>query len=38
LPDGDIGMLYEGGLNHRREWIRFVRFSLQWLTGEPEPH
>lgn len=32
LPDGDIGMVYEGGEKHRREWIRFVRFSLAWLT------
>ena len=33
LPDGDIGLVYEGGDKHRREWIRFVRFSLAWLTG-----
>jgi formylglycine-generating enzyme required for sulfatase activity len=32
LPDGDIGLLFEGGEKHRREWIRFVRFSLAWLT------
>ncbi len=32
LPDGDIGLLFEGGEKHRREWIRFVRFSLDWLT------
>jgi sialidase-1 len=32
LPDGDIGLLFEGGEKHRREWIRFVRFSLEWLT------
>jgi sialidase-1 len=32
LPDGDIGLLFEGGEKHRREWIRFVRFSLSWLT------
>jgi sialidase-1 len=32
LPDGDIGLVYEGGEKHRREWIRFVRFSLAWLT------
>ncbi len=32
LPDGDIGLLLEGGEKHRREWIRFVRFSLSWLT------
>ena len=33
LPDGDIGLLFEGGEKHRREWIRFVRFSLDWLTN-----
>ena len=32
LPDGDIGLLFEGGEKHRREWIRFARFSLSWLT------
>ncbi len=38
LPGGDIGLLFEGGEKHRREWIRFVRFSLRWLTdGTDEP-
>ena len=38
LPDGDIGLLFEGGDKHRREWIRFVRFSLSWLTkGSDRP-
>ena len=32
LPDGHIGLLFEGGEKHRREWIRFARFSLSWLT------
>lgn len=32
LPDGDLGLAYEGGQQHRREWIRFARFSLAWLT------
>jgi sialidase-1 len=32
FPDGDIGLLFEGGEQHRREWIRLVRFSLIWLT------
>jgi len=32
LPDGDIGLVYEGGQQHRREWIRFARISLEWLT------
>ncbi len=33
LPDGDIGILFEGGEKHRREFIRFARFSLEWLTA-----
>jgi sialidase-1 len=38
LPDGDIGLLFEGGEKHRREWIRLVRFSLSWLTqGADKP-
>ncbi len=32
LPNGDIGLVYEGGQQHRREWIRFARISLGWLT------
>ena len=32
LPDGDVGLVYEGGHEHRREWIRFARFPLAWLT------
>jgi sialidase-1 len=32
LPDGNIGLLFEGGEKHRREWIKFVRFSIEWLT------
>ena len=32
LSDGDIGIVFEGGREHRREWIRFMRFSLDWLT------
>ena len=32
LPDGDIGLLFEGGEKHRREWLRYARFSLSWLT------
>lgn len=36
LSDGDIGLMFEGGEKHRREWIRFARFSLAWLTeGKP---
>ncbi|MCC6795719.1 MAG: SUMF1/EgtB/PvdO family nonheme iron enzyme [Candidatus Hydrogenedentes bacterium] len=32
LPDGAIGVVFEGGEKERREWIRFARFSLAWLT------
>jgi len=32
LPDGDVGLIYEGGEKHRRQWVRFARFSLEWLT------
>ena len=32
LPDGSIGLLYEGGEVHRRERLRLARFSLEWLT------
>lgn len=32
LPDGGVGVVFEGGEKHRREWIRFVRMSLEWLT------
>ena len=32
MANGEIGLLFEGGATHRREWIRFVRFSLAWLT------
>jgi sialidase-1 len=38
LPDGDVAIVYEGGEQHRREWIRFTRFSLAWLTdGADKP-
>jgi sialidase-1 len=33
LSNGDVGILFEGGEKHRREWIRFARFSMAWLTG-----
>ena len=32
LPDNTIGLLYEGGEEHRRAWIKFARFNLEWLT------
>ncbi len=31
LSDGDVGLVFEGGEVHRREWIRFVRLPLPWL-------
>jgi len=34
LSDGDVGLVFEGGEQHRREWIRFVRLPLQWLEAE----
>jgi len=30
--NGFILCLYEGGLQHRREWLRLARFNLEWLT------
>ncbi len=33
LPDGDVGLVFEGGAKHRREWIRFTRLPLAWLAG-----
>jgi sialidase-1 len=36
LPDRTIGLLYEGGQSHRREWIRLARFDLGWLTDEAD--
>lgn len=32
LADGTILCLYEGGEEHRREWLRLARFDLDWLT------
>jgi sialidase-1 len=29
---GMILCMYEGGLKHRREWLRLARFNLAWLT------
>lgn len=40
LPDGAVGLVFEGGEQHRREWIRFVRLPWDWLLpdgGEPMP-
>lgn len=31
LNDGTILCLYEGGKEHRREWLRLARFNLAWL-------
>jgi len=32
LANGDVGLVFEGGETHRREWIRFYRLPLAWLT------
>jgi len=32
LGDGTILCLYEGGVTHRREWLRLARFDIEWLT------
>jgi len=32
LPDGDIGLLFEGGERHRYQKMMFARFPLAWLT------
>lgn len=33
LENGDVGLVFEGGETHRREWIRFCRLPLDWLEG-----
>lgn len=33
LPDGTIGLLYEGGEEHPYESITFARFNIEWLTN-----
>jgi len=33
LPDGSIGLLYEGGVESARETLTFARFSLEWLES-----
>jgi len=30
--DGMMLCIYEGGMQHRREWLRLVRFNLAWLS------
>ena len=32
LPNGEIGLLYEKGLDSPYESLSFARFSLEWLT------
>jgi sialidase-1 len=32
LPNGDIGLLYEGGDRHRYQKMMFARFPIGWLT------
>ena len=36
LKDGDVGLVFEGGETHRREWIRFYRLPLAWLVEEAD--
>lgn len=31
LPDGQVGLLYEGGVEQAYEAIRLARFSIEWL-------
>lgn len=33
LENGHVGIVFEGGEEHRREWIRFMSFPLDWLAG-----
>ncbi len=35
--DGTILCLYEGGREHRREWLRLARFQLEWLDAGRKP-
>lgn len=40
LSGGAVGLVFEGGQHHRREWIRFVRIPSGWLRPEalnPKP-
>jgi sialidase-1 len=32
LENGNVGIVFEGGKEHRREWIRFMSFSPNWMT------
>lgn len=34
LPNGDLGLVFEGGQKHRREWIRFVHLPLGWVKDD----
>jgi sialidase-1 len=36
LPDGDIGLLYEGGEKHQYQKMILARFSLDWLTDSKD--
>jgi sialidase-1 len=37
VEDGTILCLYEGGRDHRREWMRLARFQLSWLDAGRKP-
>ncbi len=34
LPDGTIGLLFEGGIDGPYEYIYFTRFTIDWLLDE----
>ena len=34
--DNTVLCLYEGGKEHRREWLRLARFNLEWLTDSED--
>jgi sialidase-1 len=33
LPDGEIGLLYENGIESPYEKITFMKFNLDWITN-----
>lgn len=37
VEDGTILCLYEGGRDHRREWMRLARIQLAWLDAGRKP-
>jgi len=37
FSNGDVGLVFEGGEKHRREWIRFTRLPPAWLMNGRTP-